>query len=263
MCEGLLWWLSCEPAPGCLNWPARAHLLRHPAHRAQARRQLHRRRARLPGRPGARQSGDLLHRRPARDEHRLRPGAAAGLRARHHGDDDRRRDRPRALHPVPAVRRARALGALLAALLGHALRRPPAHAPVQGQVGARAEARAHEPVPVSGPAGGGHPALQDRRGAGGGRPAPARRAGTRDRAQVQHDLRRGARRAAARDPGGGRPHHGPAGAGREDVDELEQRGRARSTSTTSPTPSSARSSAPRPTRGARWCARPTRPASRT
>ena len=87
---------------------ARAHLLRHPAHRPQAPRQLHRGDPRLRRGPGARRSGDLLHRRPARDRRRLRPGGAARLRARHHGDADRRRARPRALHPVPPVRRARA-----------------------------------------------------------------------------------------------------------------------------------------------------------
>ena len=53
---------------------------------------------------------------------------------------------------------------------------------------------------ASGPAGGGHPALQDRRGAGRRRPAPARRARPRDRAALQHHLRRGVRRAGARDP---------------------------------------------------------------
>ena len=98
--------------------------------------------------------------------------------------------RPRALHPVPPVRRPRAHRADLAARVGHGLRRPPAHAPVQGEVGARAGARRTSLFlyPVLQAAG--HPALPHRRGAGGRRPAPARRAGARDRAPLQRDLRR-------------------------------------------------------------------------
>ena len=53
------------------------HLLRHPAHRAQAPRQLHRRDPELRRGPGPRRPGDLLHRRPARDDGRLRPRGAA------------------------------------------------------------------------------------------------------------------------------------------------------------------------------------------
>ena len=49
-----------------------AHLLRNPADRPQAPRQLHRRDRPVRRRPGARR-GDLLHRRPARDDGRLRP----------------------------------------------------------------------------------------------------------------------------------------------------------------------------------------------
>ena len=51
-------------------------------------------------------SGDLLHRRPARDHRRLRPGRAARAALRHDRDPARRRARPRALHPLPPVRRA-------------------------------------------------------------------------------------------------------------------------------------------------------------
>ena len=45
---------------------ARGHLLRHPAHRAQAPRQLHRGDPPVRRGPGPRRPGDLLHRRPAR-----------------------------------------------------------------------------------------------------------------------------------------------------------------------------------------------------
>ena len=119
---------------------ADADLQRHPAHGAQAPGQLHRRDAPVRGGPGARRPGDLLRRRPARHECRLRPEGAARLRARHDRDADRGGARPRALHPVPPVRRDGALGALLAALRLDRLRRPAADAPVQGQVGARAGA---------------------------------------------------------------------------------------------------------------------------
>ena len=47
---------------------ARADLQRHPAHRAQAPRQLHRGDPPVRRGPGPRRPGDLLHRRPARDD---------------------------------------------------------------------------------------------------------------------------------------------------------------------------------------------------
>ena len=46
--------------------------------------------------------GDLLHRRPARDDRRLRAGRAARAALRHGGDPARRRDRPRALRSSSA-----------------------------------------------------------------------------------------------------------------------------------------------------------------
>ena len=88
-------------------------------------------------RAGPRRPGDLLHRRPARDHRRLRPGRAARARPRHDGDADRRRARPRALHPLPPGRRARAHRAVLAALERHRGRRAQPHAPVPRQVGRR------------------------------------------------------------------------------------------------------------------------------
>ena len=62
---------------GPLSSPAVRHLLRHPADRAQAPRQLHRRHHAVRGRPGSRRPGDLLHRRPALDHGRVRRRGAA------------------------------------------------------------------------------------------------------------------------------------------------------------------------------------------
>jgi hypothetical protein len=52
-------------------------LQRHPADRAQAPRQLHRRDPPVRRGPGPRRPGDLLHRRPARDHGFVRPAEAA------------------------------------------------------------------------------------------------------------------------------------------------------------------------------------------
>ena len=99
-----------SPAPrrSEARFPAREDLQRHPADRAQAPRQLHRGDQPLRGGAGAgRARGwrvDLLHRRPARDLGRLRPGRAARAPPRHDRDPARRRARPRALHAVPPVR---------------------------------------------------------------------------------------------------------------------------------------------------------------
>ena len=60
---------------------ARAHLLGHPADGPQAPRQLHRRHPPVGGGSGPRRPGDLLHRRPARDQPRptTPPSCATGL----------------------------------------------------------------------------------------------------------------------------------------------------------------------------------------
>ena len=71
-----------------------AHLLRHPADRAEASRQLHRRLPPVRRDAGARR-GVLLHRRPALDHGRLRPRGAARRDARPGGDAVRERPRPR------------------------------------------------------------------------------------------------------------------------------------------------------------------------
>ena len=129
-----------RPRARPLSSPAREDLLRHPAHGQQAPRQLHRRDRPVRRRPGARRSGDLLHRRPARDHRRLRPGRAPRARLRHDGDPDRRGPRPRALHPVPPERRPRAQRAVVAAVGRDAARRAQPHAPVPRQVGRAARA---------------------------------------------------------------------------------------------------------------------------
>ena len=84
-----------------------ADLLGHPADRAQAPRQLHRRDHPVRGRPGPRR-GDLLRGRPARDHRGLRARGAARVGLRHRRDAARRRPRPGALHLLPPERRARA-----------------------------------------------------------------------------------------------------------------------------------------------------------
>ena len=71
---------TASPRARCRSG-VRAHLQRHPAHRAQAPRQLPRRDPAVRGGPGPRRPGDLLHRGPARHERDLRPGGAPGLRA--------------------------------------------------------------------------------------------------------------------------------------------------------------------------------------
>ncbi len=97
--------------------------------------------------------------------------------------------------------------------------------------------------------------LPGRRGPGRRGPAPARRADAGDRPPLQRALRRDPGRARAPDPGGRRPDHGPAGARAEDVDDRRHRGRAPSTSSTSPTRSARSSAARSPTPAARSRAR--------
>ena len=239
------------------------HLLRHPADRPQAPRQLHRRDPPVRRGPGPRRAGDLLHRRPARDLGRLRPGRAARAPLRHDRDPARRRPRPRALHPLPPVRRPRAHRADLAALRGHRPRRPQPHAPVQGQVGEAARAGLRGALLLPGAAGRRRARLQGHRGAGRRRPAPARRADAGDRPPLQRALRRDPGRARAPHPRGRRPDHGPAGARAEDVDDRRRPRRAPSTSSTSPTRSARSSAAPSPTPAARSRAARTRRGSPT
>ncbi len=151
---------------------------------------------------------------------------------------------PRALHPLPPVRRPRAHRADLAALRGHRPRRPQPHAPVQGQVGETARAGLGGALLLPGADGRRRARLPRHRGAGRRRPAPARRADARDRPPLQRALRRDPGRARVPDPRGRRSDHGPAGAGAEDVDDRRGRGWARSTCSTSPTRSARSSAAP-------------------
>ena len=101
-------------------------------------------------------------------------------------DADGRRARPRALHPLPPVRRAASTPSscwLLCSVTAYGdLKRMHQF---KEKSAARARAGLAEPVPLPGAPGGGHPRLQDRRGAGGRRPAPAPRADARHRAALQ------------------------------------------------------------------------------
>ncbi len=202
-------------------------LLRHPADRAQAPRQLHRGDPPVRRGPGPRRPGDLLHRRPSRALGRLRPRRAARAPLRHDRDPARRRPRPGALHPLSPVRRPRAHRADLAALGGDLPRRPQPHDPVQGKVGEAARTGLLGALLLPGADGGRRPRLPGDRGPGRRRPATARRADAGDRPPLQRALRRDAGGARPGHPGGRRPDHGPAGAGAEDVDDRRHRGRHR------------------------------------
>ena len=109
----------CRARAGSVNRRGARHLQRHPADRPQAPRQLHRRDHAVRRRPGPRRPGDLLHRRPARDDGPLRPRRAARARARHDRDPARRGPGPRALHPLPPGRRRTSTPSWLAAGVGH------------------------------------------------------------------------------------------------------------------------------------------------
>ena len=168
--------------------------------------------------PGPRR-GDLLHRRPARDHRPVRPGGAARATCYDtlaHADG--RRARPRPLHPLPPVRRARAHRAVLAALVGHRARRPQPDDPVQGEVGASSASWSRAGLFL-------YPVLQaadvlayrtDEVPVGDDQRQHLEL--TRDIARaLQRALRRGARGAAPPDPRGGRADHGPPGPDLEDV----------------------------------------------
>ena len=203
--------------------PHHGHLLRHPAHGAQAPRQLHRGDPPVRRGPGPRGPVDLLHRRPPRDHRGLRPGHAARARVRHRGDPDGGRPGPRALHPVPPGRRAGAHGAVLDAHVGHRDRRAQPDAPVPRQVRRPAPAGLRRPADVSRAPGGRRARLPRARGAGGGGPARAPRADARRRAALQRALRRDVRRPRGAHPAGRRPRARPAGSRAQDVDHRRHR----------------------------------------
>ncbi len=246
-----------------LRLPRRAHLQRHPAHRAQAPGQLHRGRARLGRGPGPRRARHLLHGRPAR--HTV-PYDPAELR--------------RYVYDTTALLMASGLDPercvlfrqsdvhehtelTLAAVVGHRPRRPEPDDPVQGEVRPAARAGVGGAVPVPDAPGRRRAGLPRARGAGGRGPAPAHRADARRGHPLQRHLRRHAGGARAPHPGGGRADHGPAGPhvedehhrlGGEGADLHRRRGEARS---------SRRSRARSPTPAARSGAAPARRASPT
>ena len=109
--------------------------------RRQAPRQLHRGDPPLRRGPGSRRSGDLLHRRPARDlrSPMTRPSCASGSMTPTAMLLAAGLDPDRSIL-FRQIRRARAHRADLAALRGHPPRRSQPHDPVQGEVGAPARA---------------------------------------------------------------------------------------------------------------------------
>ncbi len=147
----------------------------HAADRRRPSGQLPRGAAAVGARP-ARQGRVPRDRRPPRPD----GGRGAGRGGRTHagagGDVLRRRSRPRGGDGVRAEPRHRALPARLADGVQRELRRAVADGAVQGQVReARRRVHLRRPVHLPGAAGGRHPALRHRRGAGRRRPAPARR----------------------------------------------------------------------------------------
>ncbi len=126
--------------------------------------------------------------------------------------------RPRALHPLPPGRRARAHRADLAAVgrdLVGALNRM--HQFRDKSAGARERASRRAAL-LSRADGRRRARLPRARGAGGGGPARAHRADARRRGGLQQALRRDARGARGQHPDGRRPRARPAGAREEDVD---------------------------------------------
>ena len=178
-------------------------------------------------------------------------------------DPARRRPRPRALHLLPPVRRARAHRTDLAALRRHRPRRPQPHAPVQGQVGAPEGAGLRRALLLPGADGRRRARLPRHRGPGRRRPAPARRADAGDRPPLQRALRR--------DPGRARASRSPRSApGSWTCRSRSGRCRppaaprpAPCSSSTSPPRSARSSAAPSPTPAARCAAAPTSPGSPT
>ena len=139
--------------------------------------------------------GVLLHRRPALDHRRLRPGRPARADVRPRGDAVRDRPRPRALDRLLPEPRDRARRGGVAALGRDELRPARQDDPVQGQ-GRPAGVRLRRPLHVPGADGRGHPPLPDRHRPDRRRPAAAPRARARRRRAVQLPLRRDLRRAA-------------------------------------------------------------------
>ena len=206
-----------------LSSSAHAHLLRHPAHRARSTSattpaaSASTRRRRIGARGGRR--GVLLHRRPALDHGRLRPGRPARALARPGRAALRDRARPGALDRLRAEPRDRARRGGVAAVGGDELRPARPDDAVQGE-GRPAGVRHRRAVHVPDPDGRRHPALPDRRTS---RSATTSGSTSSSRATSPS----GSTRASGQTfvvpdgdlPGGGRADHGPAGADEEDVDD--------------------------------------------
>ena len=214
-------------------------------------------------RPGSRRPGDLLHRRPARGDRPVRAGRAARPHVRHRGHPDRRRARPRALHPLPPGRRDGARRAELAAVERHAARRAQPHAPVPRQVGRAARAGLRRAALLPGAPVRRRARLPRPRGAGGGGPARAPGAHAAHRGALQQPLRRDARGARAPDPRGRRARARPAGARPQDVHHRRLRAGHGLRARRARRRSAASSSARWPTRAARSSAARTSRGSRT
>ena len=163
--------------------------------------------------------GVLLHRRPALDHGRLRPGRPARALARPGRAALRDRARPGALDGLRAEPRDRARRGGVAAVGGDELRPARPHDAVQGE-GRPAGVPHRGPLHVPDPDGRRHPALPDDARPDRRRPAPAPRA--RRATSRSASTRRFGQTFAmpGRDlPGGRRARDGPAGADEEDVDD--------------------------------------------
>ncbi len=127
------------------------------------------------------------------------------------------RARPGAVHGLRAEPRARARRAGLGAGLHHRLRRGQPDGAVQGQVSAgRRGCGQRRAVHLPGPAGGRHPAVPDRSGAGRRGPAPAPGAHQGPGPAVQPQVRRNVRGARALHPARRGQDRGPAGSAHQD-----------------------------------------------
>ena len=152
------------------------------------------------------------------------PGAGRAAREdpAHRRAVHRRGDRPGLLDAVRAVARGRASAARLDPEHDHRVRRGRPDDAVQGQVGAARRRVDHRrAVRLPDADGRGHPAVRRERGAGGRRPAPARRADPGPGRPVQLAVRRDVRGARSGDPEGDGEDLRPAGS---DVEDEQVRG---------------------------------------
>ena len=166
--------------------------------------------------------GVLLHRRPACDHGRVRPGRPARADARPLLDARRDGARSRPLDGVRAEPRHRARGGELAAVGRDGLRSARPDDAVQGE-GRPAGVRLDGALQLPRADGGRHPPLPGRHRPDRRRPAAAPRAGPRHRRALQQPLRPGVHDAGRRLPGGGGADHVTAGSAREDGQDGELR----------------------------------------